>query len=269
MPIRKSQIQTELVECVALGATANLLTFSAPDWARGAEPGQFVHIRTGEGGAPLLRRPVSICTTDLETGTFSLLIQVVGPGTQWLATRRPGTRVDMLGPLGRSFVWRRKGAAPPSRLMLVGGGVGVAPLLFLAQTVRRACPAAPPEILFFYGARTVEQFVMLDRIEPLVDELVLATEDGSRGEKGFVTESAERRFTPETQVMTCGPNPMMNDLLARMRRAGLEGQVSLEAMMACGVGACQGCATPTRTGYARVCCEGPVFPTERFDRIES
>jgi dihydroorotate dehydrogenase electron transfer subunit len=121
--------------------------------------------------------------------------------------------------------------------------------------------------MFCYGARTAGDFVLLDRIEPLVDQLVLTTNDGSKGTKEFVTEAAERYFAPGVSIFTCGPNPMMDDLLRRMRRHGLEGQVSLENQMGCGIGACQGCVVTTREGYRRICCEGPVLPTTVLDSI--
>ncbi|HOR28890.1 MAG TPA: dihydroorotate dehydrogenase electron transfer subunit, partial [Candidatus Sumerlaeota bacterium] len=169
-----------------------------------------------------------------------------------------------LAPLGRSFAW--DGAR---RLLLVAGGVGVAPLLFVANEARaRETGTEPaPEVIFCYGARTAGDFVLLDQIRPVASRLVLTTNDGSLGEAGFVTAAAERFFTPETTILTCGPNPMMDDLLRRMRTAGLEGQVSLENQMGCGIGACQGCVVPTRRGYVRICCEGPVLRTDELDEI--
>lgn len=241
---------------------SHLHTYESPAIARTARPGQFVNILPGGGTDPLLRRPFSICTTDPEAGTFTVLIKSVGPGTRLLAGMRPGTVVDMLAPLGQAFDWR--GA---DRMILVAGGVGVAPLLLLAQEVRAQAATPRPEIIFCYGARSAGEFVLLDRIEPLADRLVLTTDDGSRGTKEFCTQAAERFFSPDAAIFTCGPNPMMNDLLKRMRPAGLEGQVSLENQMGCGIGACQGCVVTTREGYRRICCEGPVLPTTALDSI--
>lgn len=258
------QYKLELIDNVTLTPGTILHTYRQPEIARAARPGQFVNVLAApEGCDPLLRRPFSICSVERETGLFTVLIKVIGPGTRLLAALKPGAEVDMLAPLGTHFEW-----AGAKRLLLVGGGVGVAPMFFLAREARQANPTPRPEIVFCYGARTAAEFVLLDQIEPLVDKLVLATNDGSAGEQGFVTEAAERLFTPETAVFTCGPNPMMNDLLRRMRQAGLEGQVSLENIMGCGIGACQGCVVPTRQGYKRVCCEGPVLPTELFDQIK-
>jgi dihydroorotate dehydrogenase electron transfer subunit len=252
----------ELIDNVTLAPAMALHTYYGPEVAGQARPGQFVNVRASQGSDPLLRRPFSFCTVDRARGTFTVLIKVIGPGTRILAEMQSGTRVDMLGPLGRSFEW--SGAR---RMLLVAGGVGVAPLLFLAQQVRAMDLQPRPEIVFAYGARTAGEFVLLDAIRPLVDRLVLTTNDGSMGEPGFVTAAAEREFTPDTAIYTCGPNVMMDDLLKRMRAAGLEGQVSLENQMGCGIGACQGCVVPTRRGYVRICCEGPVMPTTLLDSI--
>lgn len=251
-----------LVKNTRVGPGAHLHTYRHEAIAREARPGQFINALPGPGHDPLLRRPFSVCTTDPDFGEFTALIKVVGPGTRMLAEMNPGAEVDILAPLGLAFEW-----AGARTMLLVAGGVGVAPLLLLAQEVRRANPEPRPEIVFCYGARTAAEFVLLNQIEPLVDQLILTTDDGSRGTKEFCTQAAERFFEPGVSIFTCGPNPMMNDLLARMRKAGLEGQVSLENQMGCGIGACQGCVVTTRTGYRRICCEGPVLPTECLDGI--
>lgn len=249
-----------------LNETSVLHTYESAAIAREAEPGQFVHILVAPGAGPLMRRPFSVCETDRAAGTFTVLIKAVGIGTRLLADMAPGAVGDMLAPLGTRF-----DAAGARRMLMVGGGVGVAPLLFLAGVVRekerRDAATDRAEIVFCYGARSSRDFVLLDRIRPLVDRLELATDDGSLGTKGTCTEVAEREFAADTAIFTCGPNPMMNDLLKRMRRAGVEGQVSLENRMGCGIGACQGCVVPTRGGYRRVCNEGPVMSSAAFDEI--
>ena len=256
------QYLLNLIDSQILAPGMVLQTYHEPEIAAQAQPGQFVNARPTELSDPLLRRPFSFCTIDRAAGTFTVLMKVIGPGTRLLADLRPGAQVDMLAPLGKTFQW-----AGARRLLLVAGGVGVAPMLFLAQTVREAAQQERPEIIFCYGARTAAEFVMLDEIECVADRVILATNDGSRGERGFVTEAAEKLFAPDLSIFTCGPNPMMDDLLTRMRRAGLEGQVSLENQMGCGIGACQGCVVPTRAGYIRICCDGPVLPTTMFDKI--
>lgn len=258
--MNKYLLELEKNELLVPGS--HLHTFRNAEIARQARPGQFVNILPSGGTDPLLRRPFSICTVDREADTFTALIKVVGPGTRLLGQMPPGTMVDMLAPLGLAFEWQ-----PGGRMLLVAGGVGVAPLLLLSQEVRERAAAEKTEIVFCYGARTAGDFVLLDRIAPLVDELVLTTNDGSKGTQEFVTEAAERYFASGVSIFTCGPNPMMDDLLKRMRRHGLEGQVSLENQMGCGIGACQGCVVTTREGYRRICCDGPVLPTTVLDSI--
>lgn len=255
-----NQYLAPLIANDRLAPETYLQTYENREIAKSAHAGQFINILAGSSSDPLLRRPFSVCTVDREAGTFTALIKVVGSGTRMLADMSPGAKVDMLAPLGLSFQWRES-----SKMLLVAGGVGVAPLLLLCQEVAEANLAERPEIVFCYGARTESDFVLLDQIEPLVDELILTTEDGSRGTKEFCTQAAERCFSREASVFTCGPNPMMGDLLRRMREQGLEGQASLENQMGCGIGACQGCVVTTREGYRRICCEGPVLPTELLE----
>lgn len=263
-----------LLTTETLAPEAYLQTYEQPEIAEAARPGQFVNILPRDSSDPLLRRPFSICTVDRGRGLFTVLIKVVGPGTRAIVETREGANVDMLAPLGLSFEWEGDGEGVDAgdrtaagKMILVAGGVGVAPLLLLCQKVREQAKNPAPEIIFCYGARTAEEFVLLDRIEPLVDRLVLTTDDGSRGTKEFCTQAAERHFSTGCRILTCGPNPMMNDLLTRMRAAGLEGQVSLENQMGCGIGACLGCVVTTREGYRRICCEGPVLKTELLDSI--
>ena len=258
-----------LVRNESLAPGSFLLTFECREIAEEARAGQFVGMLPSHSSDPLLRRPFSICTVDRDKGEFTVLIKVIGPGTRMLSEIALGASVDMLAPLGLHFQWQ-----DARRMLLVAGGVGVAPLLLLCQEVHEAfsndkpSAALRPEIVFCYGARTASEFVLLDRIEPLVDRLVLTTDDGSRGAKEFCTQAAERDFSPGVSIFTCGPNPMMNDLLRRMRKVGLEGQASLENQMGCEIGACLGCVIPTRQGYRRICCEGPVVSTEILEKIE-
>ena len=265
-----NQYVIALVKTERLATESFLHTYTCPEIARTSRAGQFVSILPSASSDPLLRRPFSICIVDREEGTFTVLIKVVGPGTKLLADLVAGSRVDMLATLGLHFVW--EGA---KKLLLVAGGVGVAPLLLLAQEVHEQFPdsehgrdgATRSEIVFCYGAQTGSQFVLLDRIEPLADRLVLTTNDGSKGIQGFCTEAAESHFDEDVSIFTCGPNPMMNDLLKRTRARGLEGQCSLENQMGCTIGACLGCVVPTTKGYRRICIDGPVLPTEILEEI--
>ncbi len=225
-----------------------------------AEPGQFVMLRVGEGIDPLLRRPFSIHRTDPgETGEFEILFRVVGRGTRLLSRLRAGDRVDALGPLGQGF---RTDAEHP---VLVGGGVGVAPLLFLTERLLEQ--GRRPLLLL--GARTDRDLLCHQDFTCLAVPCRVATEDGSAGEPGLVTGLLDRALdeaAPGTAVYACGPPAMLAAVAGRCRRAGVPCQVSLEAHMACGVGACLGCVVPgTDEPYLRVCREGPVVDANRVD----
>ncbi|MGC8873490.1 MAG: dihydroorotate dehydrogenase electron transfer subunit [Chloroflexia bacterium] len=238
-----------------------LLRLDAPGLARTGRPGQFVMARCAEEGStdPLLRRPLALHRFHREEGVVELLVRVVGRGTAWLAARAPGETLDLLGPLGRGF-------SLPTRarnVLLVAGGIGIAPLIAMAdEALARGCA-----VVLALGARTAAELYPPALLPPEV-ELHLATEDGSAGRKATVVELLE---DPEMglllwadQLMACGPRPMLIGLAAAVRagrlrwRAGFA-QVSLEERMACGVGACLGCVVPTRQGYRRVCHDGPVF----------
>lgn len=262
MPATKARLTATLKTNLSLNARAHLLTYEMPgEVVAACVPGQFFNVRALDSTAPLLRRPISVCDARPDSGQVDLLVQKVGDGTCLIAERRPGAQVDMIGPLGNPFE-----ADPKRPALMIAGGVGVAPLHFLA---RRLCAlgADPASITFCYGARTEGDFALLDRIESTGVEVALATEDGSRGARGYVTDVAEERMHPEAQIFVCGPSPMMNAALRLMRKRGLEGQLSLENMMGCGVGACQGCVVETRRGHLRVCCDGPVVRSELLEAV--
>ena len=223
-------------------------------------PGQFAQLQTG--GA-LLRRPISI--HNVEGGRVWFLIQTVGEGTRWFQTLRVGDRLNAVMPLGRGF----SVPEPGGRVLLVGGGVGVAPLLFQGRTLR----AQGVDFAFLLGARTGSMLLQLEEFRR-VGPVFITTEDGSVGERGFVTqhsivEKSEKRKEKSgedvsgfTLVQTCGPTPMMRAVAQMARERGIACEVSLENRMACGIGACLCCVTETREGHKCVCTDGPVFRSE-------
>ncbi|MBI5016570.1 MAG: dihydroorotate dehydrogenase electron transfer subunit [Deltaproteobacteria bacterium] len=222
-----------------------------------AEPGQFVMVKTADGIDPLLRRPFSIHRMLAgSSGEFEVLFRAVGAGTRLLARTHVGDRLDVLAPLGRGF---RLGGARP---LLVGGGVGVAPLLFLAEAF--LAQEVRPRLLL--GGRRDRDILCHDDFGCLAVPCALATEDGSLGEPGLVTRLLERELSAHAEdaaVYACGPTPMLAAVARLCRRRSVPCQVSLEAHMACGVGACLGCVVAgTRTAYLRVCKEGPVLDAE-------
>lgn len=225
-----------------------------------AVPGQFAMVKVGEGIEPLLRRPFSLHrVAPSGAGEFEILFRVVGGGTRRLAAVHVGERLDVLAPLGRGF--RLQGERP----LLVGGGVGVAPLLFLAETLLAG--GVTPKLLL--GGRSDRDLLCHDDFGCLAVPYALATEDGSAGEAGLVTRLLERELrdgAPGAAVYACGPTPMLGAVAALCARHGVPCQVSLEAHMACGMGACLGCVVPgSRETYVRVCKEGPVFDAGELD----
>lgn len=239
-------------------ATNFRLTLDCPAVAGCAKPGQFVMIRTGLGRDPLLRRPFSIHQTSRD-GTIQIYFKMVGRGTDILAHVKKQETLSVFGPLGRGY---RLNTSSPS--VIVGGGLGIAPLLFLVQEncrLKKDCR----EDLIILGARERME------IEPLLDDfrqfgisILTATDDGSLGHHGFVLEIlASRQLPGGCTVYGCGPEPMLGALSRFCASRSIPGQVSVESVMACGMGACLGCSRPDSKGnYTHVCLHGPVYNTE-------
>jgi len=224
---------------------ACLIRLEAPQIAPKAQPGQFVMVRCGEKGEYQLRRPLSVHRR--EGNQIALLFNVVGGGTQWLSQRQPGEKLDLLGPLGNGFSLN----PDAKRLVVVAGGIGIAPLVFLAdEAVKHG-----KEVTLLYGAPTATQLYP-SKLLPKV-KLVIATEDGTMGEKGMITDLLPDFTREADQIFACGPLPMYRTM-AQM--PGLKtAQVSLEVRMGCGVGVCYGCTVKTLNGLKQVCQDGPVF----------
>ncbi len=259
------EIAARLVENRPLGRGSFVLALDGCQALSGAQPGQFVMLRGRWGRDPLLPRAFSILRT--RGDVCEILVKAVGRGTRLLQQAPVGAELRVLGPLGRAFPipdgeWRGD--------YLVAGGVGLAPLLWFAERTR---DRATHEIL--YGARTAADLVLLDEVRAATPHVILTTEDGSMGRKGRVTDAlAEilpRRSAPGTRVLTCGPNAMMRTVVA-LAHAHIAGRadpkplqciVSVEGEMACGIGACLGCAIASAPGQERAfryaCVDGPVF----------
>jgi len=232
------------------------LALLAPAVSQAATPGQFVMVRSAVALDPLLRRPFSVCRVNGD-GTLEILVKVIGQGTRGLAALKVGDQVDLLGPLGHGFVMPDHG-----RACLVGGGIGAAPLLFLAQKLGERLPASDIQVLL--GARTgAEAMALALPFRDLGLPVQLATDDGTAGHHGLVGEllAALTSGAFPTQVYACGPHPMLAAVARISTDRGWPCQVSTEAIMACGLGACLGCAVPRNggRGYLHVCKQGPVF----------
>ncbi len=237
----------------SIGCGHYMLTVSTRTITPNIKPGQFVEIRIKGADGVMLRRPISIHDFSAENNSLSLLIHKVGKGTEALSGVKVGDMLDVILPLGNGFDLESAGDRP----LLVGGGVGVAPLYLLAKALKNR--GAEPTILL--GAKTINDVLCLEKFRE-VAPVIIATEDGSEGTKGFVTDcecfkSEElRRFT---SVLQCGPTPMMKAVAAKSKAAGVLCYASLENMMACGFGVCLCCVTDTLDGNRRVCSDGPVF----------
>jgi len=231
-----------------------LVELEAPEIARLASPGQFVAIRVAQTESPLLRRPFSIASSD-GGRSIGLIYRIVGVGTRLLAEKRVGETLDVIGPLGRGFeIFEDRPAA------LVAGGIGIPPIAFLARVLHsKGIPAT-----LFYGARTKSELAVLENVADFVARLVVATDDGSAGHRGPVSEVVEKELSDDQRLYACGPRPLLEILIRLARERRIAAQLSFEQQMACAVGACMGCSIATAEGYKRVCTEGPVFPAEIF-----
>lgn len=227
------------------------LSFRSRPVARRARPGQFLHLRVPGQTAAVLRRPFSI--HDVVGDRIVVLYRVVGNGTRALAAVRPGGTIDITGPLGRSFRIR-----PSRNPLVVAGGIGIAPLQFLLR--RMTARGQRPRLL--YGCLT--RGALLPHL-PVPRSLT--TDDGSCGARGLVTAALARELGRRAgaAVYACGPWPMLRETARLCRERGVPCQVSLEARMACGVGACQGCVVKGTASYLTVCHDGPVFDARAID----
>lgn len=237
------------------------MTIRAEEVANAFQPGQFVHIRVSEEFNPILRRPFSIYRANKKTGRIEILYKVVGEGTRILSEKKRGDKLDILGPLGNGFKIDKN----LDKAILVGGGMGVAPLLELAVSCQRQ---GVSKIIVFLGAKAKDFILGEKEFKNLGVEVKVATEDGSYGYKGMVTGlfkeeiKKEPRLAKNTQLFACGPPPMLRALARLSSRYHLSAQVSLEARMACGLGVCRGCVVRVKDKkayYKRVCKDGPVF----------
>ena len=219
------------------------------------QPGQFVEVRVDDSPNTFLRRPISINDVDRVNNELHLLVAVVGDGTRHLAQLTAGSKLNVMYPLGNGF----NVTSIQSRL-LVGGGVGVAPLLYLGRTISEM--GGKPT--FLLGARTKHDLLLLDKFK-MYGEVYVTTEDGSEGERGFVTDHSIWQKQKFSLVSTCGPMPMMKAVARLSASLDTECELSLENKMACGLGACLCCVEKTNDkGNVCVCTEGPVFDAKRL-----
>lgn len=217
-------------------------------------PGQFVEVRIDGSATTFLRRPISINFVNRAANEMWLMVAMVGDGTRSLQKLTEGDTLNCVLPLGNTFTM----PDATERVLLVGGGVGVAPLLFMgAEMQQRGCKPT-----FLLGARTAADLLELDAFRQY-GRVFVTTEDGSAGEKGFVTNHSVLQESFD-RIATCGPKPMMVAVARYAEQKGIDCEASLENMMACGLGACLCCVEKTTEGNLCVCKEGPVFNVKRM-----
>jgi dihydroorotate dehydrogenase electron transfer subunit len=267
MPV---DVDAAVIANTRLSDDYSVLALAAPDIAALARPGQFVMVKTSRSTDPLLRRPFSIfqIVRDLDGAAagITLLNKRVGVGTRLLYEAEPGARIACLGPLGRPF----EPVEDPVQAWMAAGGVGLAPFVTLAEALR----ARGTRTTLFYGARRRDELYYVDIFERLGVEVVLSTEDGSRGVKGLVTiplgqALSARKSAVRVQLYVCGPTPMMHAVARLGASYGVRCDVSLEQVMGCGLGGCYSCVVLARDPggpphFVRSCLEGPVFDSERL-----
>ncbi|MFH1577666.1 MAG: dihydroorotate dehydrogenase electron transfer subunit [Candidatus Omnitrophota bacterium] len=264
------------------------LVFSSAKIARAAQPGQFVTLLLSKDCQPLLRRPFSIHSIRNQSTEYreqiEILYEVRGKATEILSKKKPGDFLDILGPLGSGFDLPL--FSYPQSAILVGGGIGIAPLLFLAQrlidsyplslSAGRQAPIRYP--LALIGARTKKEILSQKEFASLGCGVTISTDNGSAGFKGRVTgllrkilDSGKKarglnacRRQPAMEIYACGPKPMLKELNAISKKYNIKAQVSLDEYMACGLGVCLGCMVNTKTGYQAVCKNGPVFDSAKI-----
>ncbi len=223
--------------------------------AQTAVPGQFLEIKCSDCIDTIIRRPISISGVDRGQGTVEFIIQARGRATRQLAEKGEGSKLDILGPLGKGFTI----SDHSSKAAIVGGGIGIFPLLYLASELNK------PNLDVFLGFRSFENAVLIDEFRERAQNLTVSTDDGSMGHHGVITEVLEKkaRESGYDMIFACGPQPMLRKVKEAARSLQIPCEISVEERMACGIGACLGCAIKLIDGeqwrYGHVCKDGPVF----------
>ncbi len=251
----KYREQAAVLNIEEIGKDIFSLALQTRQIAQEAVPGQFVSVYSNDRSR-LLPRPISICEADGESGCLRLVFRIAGEGTREFSRLEPGDRVDLVGPLGNGFPAER---AEGKRVWLVGGGIGIPPMIQLDHVLEEMGAAASVTAVLGYRD---EQFLLDD----FTSECVIATEDGSAGTKGNVLDAVRERGLKADVIYACGPTPMLRALKAYALQEGIECWLSLEEKMACGIGACLSCVCRStekdehsQVNNKRICTEGPVF----------
>jgi len=237
------------------------LRLESPVVAEHAEPGQFVMIRVNDYSYPLLRRP--LCIHAVQDRSFEIFFQQTGLGTTILGEKQPGDTLDIIAPLGKGFKLPETSA---QKVALIGGGRGIAPLYFLAQKLKQNDIA----VRLYYGGKSLTDLPLQEKFLKGGFSVACATDDGTCGYKGLVTELFESEInpTPPDRIYACGPDPMLKRVAELAQSFFIKAELSLESIMGCGFGACWGCVHKIKKDgqetWTKICQEGPVFPAEQI-----
>ena len=255
--MRKIQHSLKIISNKKLCGKYVRLVLDAKELAPQVKPGQFIHIKVSDGLEPLFRRPFSVYRA--KNGTVEVFYEPVGKGTRILAEKQKGEAVDVLGPLGKPFTAPGRNVR---QIVFVGGGIGIAPFMLFSDALK----SHPAEKLLLYGGRTKEHTFPMTEFKKNGVKTFVATDDGSVGVKGRVSELFSKIKTDPatTMVYVCGPRPMMAAVQKFVMDFELKAEGSMEEVMACGLGACLGCSIRTTEGYRTVCHDGPVFDLKRI-----
>ncbi len=254
--MKKYIVDLIVAENIRLHANYALLKLTSSSPLPEMRPGQFAEIRVDGSPTTFLRRPISVNYVDTSRNEVWFLIRLAGDGTRRLGEAKTGDTINVILPLGNGFTIPQKSSG---RMLLVGGGVGTAPMLYLGKELAENGhrPA------FLLGARSSKELTQLERFAQY-GPVYTTTEDGSHGEKGYVTQHSILNQTDFERIYACGPKPMMMSVAKYAKGKGIDCEVSLENRMACGLGACLCCVENTTEGHLCVCKEGPVFNINRL-----
>ncbi|WP_304067702.1 dihydroorotate dehydrogenase electron transfer subunit [Megamonas hypermegale] len=251
--MKKLVVVGKILANEAINANVKRMVIEAPQIAEAAQPGQFVHVKKPDS-VNFLRRPFSIADADRENGTITLIYRIVGKGTAEYAAMKVGEAFSILGPIGNGF------ALKDGRPLLVGGGVGIAPLIYLS------CQLKDQKPILLIGGKNKDEVFWEKYLQEFADKIYITTDDGSVGFKGFTVQLLPQILAENNieHIYTCGPNIMMEGVAKLAHEHDIDCQVSLEKRMACGIGVCLGCTFEGKlTGKRRkVCTEGPVFASK-------
>lgn len=247
-------VKAELVEKQIIKDDIIKFSVKSKDIADNAKPGNFLEIRVSENIEPLLRRPISIYNIDKENQIVEFIFQIKGKGTKILAEKRVGDKIDIIGPLGYGVFNIKQ----YKKVSVIGGGIGIFPLYELAKQLES-------DVTMYLGFRNKDYVVLEDEFKKVSNQLVITTDDGSYGKKGFAIEYLKEDCKKEKPdiIFACGPLPMLKAIKQFSEEEGIPCQISLEEKMGCGIGACLGCAVKVTSNgivrYSHVCKQGPVF----------